>query len=242
MDAKDIINSQRGYSNVIQSDQDPPNPLAGRQAFTGSTIGYVSTQLDLTSLAGQSVQFRFRMGTDKFTYRYGWLVDDVAIYSCSPPGLVVSATSGLTTSEGGTAATFNIKLAVAPTSAVVLTVTSSEIGEGIVTPSSLTFTPENWSQEQEITVTGVADNLSDGDRNYTVMIAVHETNDTAGFAIANAATISITNLDDRVGASGSRRGGGGSFDVLVFGLLLLVHRFFCDGIYKIQRRRNVTAV
>ncbi len=61
------------------------NPLAGRQAFVGNSHGYISTRLDLSPLAGQSVRFRFRYGDDGFLAVLGWMVDDVRIYTCPAP-------------------------------------------------------------------------------------------------------------------------------------------------------------
>jgi Zn-dependent metalloprotease len=61
------------------------NPLGGRKAFVHSSHGYVSTKLDLSSLAGEGVRFRFRIGTDDFGDGLGWFIDDVKIYTCSAP-------------------------------------------------------------------------------------------------------------------------------------------------------------
>ena len=36
----------------------------------------------MSSLAGQSVRFRFRIGTDEDIEDFGWFIDDVRIYSC----------------------------------------------------------------------------------------------------------------------------------------------------------------
>ena len=41
--------------------------------------------MDLTSLAGQSVRFRWRMGLDPFVWDWGWWLDDVRIYTCFTP-------------------------------------------------------------------------------------------------------------------------------------------------------------
>ena len=60
------------------------NPLAGRPAFTWQSQGYVSSRANLSSLAGKSVKFRFRIATDKLGGDYGWFIDDVSIYSCTP--------------------------------------------------------------------------------------------------------------------------------------------------------------
>jgi bacillolysin len=58
------------------------NPLANRSAFVQDSFGYTASQLDLTSLAGQNVRFRFRIGTDVDVDDFGWFIDDVAIYQC----------------------------------------------------------------------------------------------------------------------------------------------------------------
>jgi Zn-dependent metalloprotease len=58
------------------------NPLGGRSAFTGISHGYISTRLNLASLAGQNVMIRFRLGLDSSGYSLGWFVDDVQLYEC----------------------------------------------------------------------------------------------------------------------------------------------------------------
>ena len=57
-------------------------PLSGRLAFAGSSHGYISTRVNLTSLAGKTVIFRWRMGLDFAFAVWGWWVDDVQVYSC----------------------------------------------------------------------------------------------------------------------------------------------------------------
>mgnify|MGYP001103618194 CR=1 FL=1 len=69
-----------GYNGTIDSDWG--NPLGGRSAFVHESYGYYSSRMDLTSLAGQNVRFRFRMGTDISVWDYGWFIDDVRIYTC----------------------------------------------------------------------------------------------------------------------------------------------------------------
>jgi Zn-dependent metalloprotease len=58
------------------------NPLKGRSAFVGSSHGYISTRLNLATLAGQTVGFRWRMGLDDVGSDWGWWVDNVKIYTC----------------------------------------------------------------------------------------------------------------------------------------------------------------
>ncbi|CAK0769423.1 exported hypothetical protein [Gammaproteobacteria bacterium] len=59
------------------------NPLGGRNAFVKVTPGYVSTRYDLSSLTGQSVRFRIRVGSDDGYTNDSWVVDDVRIYTCA---------------------------------------------------------------------------------------------------------------------------------------------------------------
>ena len=74
-----------GYKGPLQSGFG--NPLAGRQAFGGQSNGYGSSRLDLTSLSGLSVRFRFRIATDNNGFGdYGWFIDDVRIYTCAAAG------------------------------------------------------------------------------------------------------------------------------------------------------------
>lgn len=84
-DAGSLISAGQGYNGVVDTGQS--NPLAARAAFVGSSpnTGYTSTQLDLSgsALAGQSIRFRFRIGTDNWDDNMGWQIDDVNIYTCS---------------------------------------------------------------------------------------------------------------------------------------------------------------
>jgi bacillolysin len=72
------------------------NPLSGKSGFVRESNGYISSRVDLSSLAGQGVRFRFRIGTDSSGVDYGWWVDDVRIYRCLPTIKVsdVSVTEG----------------------------------------------------------------------------------------------------------------------------------------------------
>jgi len=45
---------------------------------------------------------------------------------------------------------------------------SSAPGEGTVSPTSLTFSVDNWNAPQTVTVTGVDDKVADGNQPYSV--------------------------------------------------------------------------
>jgi bacillolysin len=79
-DANTLGFTHNGYNGTISNSFG--NPLGGRQAFTSESNGYVSSRVNLSSLGGQSVRLRFRIGTDSSTDDYGWFIDDIRIYTC----------------------------------------------------------------------------------------------------------------------------------------------------------------
>ena len=119
----------------------------------------------------------------------GTLIDPIPL-----AGLIVTPTSGLTTSESGGFATFSVALGKAPTANVVISVVSSNTGEGSLSTSSLTFTSTNWNTAQTVTVTGVNDNSVDGPQPYVVNLTSSSINDAAYNGISSS--VSLTNLDD----------------------------------------------
>ena len=68
------------------------NPLAGLQAWcSATTTTYRQTIADVSSYAGQTVQFRWRIGTDSSVSRPGWDVDNVSVQSCQASGGIPNA-------------------------------------------------------------------------------------------------------------------------------------------------------
>jgi len=89
-DAMPRIDGGRTYNGTIVAGGD--NPLRGMPAFVGTSYGYTGTRLDLSTLAGQSIRFRFRIGTDTYNSSLGWVVDNFGIYSCVTPGGHITGT------------------------------------------------------------------------------------------------------------------------------------------------------
>lgn len=82
-------------------------------SFNGHSLGYVSTRYDLSSLSGKEVLFRFRVVTDQFVSAYGWLIDDLSIYTCagndnSPDAFSFSATNDVPLTSEQTSNTIRI--------------------------------------------------------------------------------------------------------------------------------------
>jgi len=56
------------------------NPLGGRAAWTGNSFGFFTTVVDLGSVvAGQSVQLRWRLGSDSGVGGTGWWIDSIML-------------------------------------------------------------------------------------------------------------------------------------------------------------------
>ncbi|MBO9664109.1 choice-of-anchor U domain-containing protein [Dokdonella sp.] len=109
--------------------------------------------------------------------------------------IAVSTTGGLNTTEAGGTATFTIVLGSQPTADVTIALSSSDTGEGTVAPASVTFTAANWNGAQTVTVTGVDDDVDDGDVAYTILTAPATSAD-AGYSGRDAADVGVTNTDD----------------------------------------------
>ncbi|HRG97868.1 MAG TPA: hypothetical protein PLR99_16550 [Polyangiaceae bacterium] len=113
--------------------------------------------------------------------------DDVA-------SLVVGAPSGTHTSERGGAVTFDVTLGARPTVNVVVPVRVSDATEARVSAASLTFTTANWETPQTVTVTGLADAVTDGPQPYDVLLGATTSAD-APFA-GLTGMVSLVNDDD----------------------------------------------
>ena len=110
-------------------------------------------------------------------------------------GIVVSPTSGLTTTEGGGTANFTIELTSEPTFDVTIGLTSSRPDEGLPSTDSVIFTPNNWDTPQRVTVTGQNDGVDDDDVSYTILTAPATSGD-SGYSGVNADDVSLDNTDD----------------------------------------------
>jgi len=66
------------YTGLISNSA---NPLQGRQGWC-NLKPFARTIVDIASLAGQTAQFRFRLGSDASVGAEGWYIDDVRVQSC----------------------------------------------------------------------------------------------------------------------------------------------------------------
>ncbi len=110
-------------------------------------------------------------------------------------GFSISAISGNTTEVGAGTATFTISLDSPPDSSVTIAVSSSDETEGTASPTSLSFTTDNWNGTQTVTVTGVDDSLADGDITYSVVLGAATSFDTL-YSGLNPSNVTVTNTDN----------------------------------------------
>jgi len=160
----DSLFEENGYNGIINEEG---NPLLGRRGFIDDTHGYISSRLNLSTLAGQSVRFRFRIGTDRTLGFEGWFIDDVRIYTCAdtsgPPTMSINNVTVAEGNSGNTNANFTVSLAYASTSTVTVQYatangTSNPATAGTdyiaVPATTLTFTPGQTSKTVTIEVKG----------------------------------------------------------------------------------------
>ena len=112
-------------------------------------------------------------------------------------GFAINPLAGLTTTEAGGAASFTVALTARPTSAVTISVATSDVSEGTTNVSQLVFTADNWDQPQTVTVTGVEDHDIDGAVAYQVILGQAVSADPL-YAALDPFDVSLTNTDDDV--------------------------------------------
>jgi Zn-dependent metalloprotease len=77
--ASEALPTLNGYNGSLAAG----NPLQGRGAFVDHSNGFESTRLNLASLAGSSVRWRWVIGANGTgDARLGWYIDDVRLYTC----------------------------------------------------------------------------------------------------------------------------------------------------------------
>lgn len=124
-------------------------------------------------------------------YKFALIIE----YVVPGPQVFVYPTAGLVTKENGTEARFSVVLDTAPTDDVTFVIASSDNTEGIVAPATLTFTPENWSVPQTVTVTGLDDYERDGSVRYYAIIAPAVSSDPQ-YSGLDPQDVSVINRDE----------------------------------------------
>ena len=114
------------------------------------------------------------------------LAKTLTVTNTEQPSIQVNSTTG-TTTETGNVIEYTVRICSQDNATVTLT--SSDTGEGTVSPASLAFTTANWSTVQTFTVTGVDDAIADNNVDYTVTLS-------ASAYGATDTVINLSNTDD----------------------------------------------
>jgi hypothetical protein len=133
------------------------------------------------------------------------------------PGLTVAPTQGLATSEDGGTAAFEVALNTRPGADVVVELTSSDPMEGVPSPASLRFTPDDWSAVRTVTVTGQDDGVDDGPALYTIHLSGPDPRDVELVNLAPLAGSTAARVIVLAPAGGLtlQEGGTGTFGVVL---------------------------
>lgn len=119
---------------------------------------------------------------------------EITIVDDDLPGVRLSAATN-TTSEAGASVDLAVTLTAQPTAPVTVTVSSSDPSEGALS-QQLLFTPQNWNIPQTVQVTGVDDQVDDGDISYQVIATLSSADPL--FAAVQPVMRPLTNLDNEV--------------------------------------------
>lgn len=123
--------------------------------------------------------------------------DDVALTNTDDDtaGITVSDAGSGTTTETGGQVSFTVRLDSEPLDSVIIDLSSSDLSEGVVSVTSLTFDAANWDVPQTVTVTGQDDDVDDGDVSYSVVTSAASSGDPL-YSGLNANDVALQNLDD----------------------------------------------
>ncbi len=203
------------------------NPLAGRSAFTNPSHGYVSTLVNLSSMASQTIQLRWRVGTDGSIGSYGWFVDDVSVNTCPTPSTVALSSTTYSVNENGGSVTVTVSRTGSSTGAVTVNYATASGSATAGIDFSSAIGTLSWADgelgNKTFSVTILDDTASEGSETVNLTIS-----GPSGAILGTSSAILTINDNDSSGGGG---GGALGWPLLLFGLLLL----------PLRRRLQLTA-
>lgn len=140
----------------------------------------------------------------------------VVVPAAAQTGSIVVTGNNLATSESGTQQSFTVRLGSAPTGDVTIPITSTNMLEGMPSPSQLVFTRANWGTNQAVTVTGQVNCApNDSTRAYQILVGKAVSLDPNYIGLAGP-PVDATNADD-----GDKSGTTNSPDIHICGYTLV---------------------
>ncbi|MDP6287158.1 MAG: hypothetical protein QF548_04700, partial [Acidimicrobiales bacterium] len=196
---KDVYNAQDPITFQRDGDGSFKWTKTGVSVWSASTVDYDGSGSSATGVvpSGWSVYMAFAAKNRNTTRTLTSEQLNISHSSCGSPGFTVTPSAGSTgVSETGTTDTFTVVLTDAPSSNVVISATSNDTGEATVSTASLTFTTGNWNTAQTVTVTGIDDDVDDGDQTSTVTLSVNDSSSDDNFDPLADQTVSVTTTDN----------------------------------------------
>jgi Zn-dependent metalloprotease len=194
------VGGQAYNASIVASTPYASSPLLNRMAFTGYSGGWTYTMYDISTLAGKTVQWRFRFATDQIVYYYGWNIDELYHYHCSNGSLQMSeATKSVVESMGSAVITVNRNGGAAGAATVAYSTVNGTAHAGVdFTAVSGTL---SWAagdaHPKTITVPIVNRAGIQGDRSFQVHLGATTGAPTVG--TPGSTTVTITDNDGAVG-------------------------------------------
>ena len=228
-------------SQISGKDVSIPFIISELSTATGGGVDYSINASPLIILAGaNSAQIKLTIVDDFFNEADETVIIDMGIPTNATASGTISHTAtildddvvGFRTNqsdgttivlESGTNDIFSVELKSQPSSDVVLNIISADEGEAIVDKSSISFTPTSWDSPQYISVTGVDDDLSDGDKITNITISVDAKKSDDAFDALKDQIVNVSTIDDdipgftlsKLNASVSESGSTDSFTVVL---------------------------
>jgi len=110
------------------------------------------------------------------------------------PSITLTEPDVATIAESGVTDHYTLTLGTPPTAEVVVSVSGTD--QVLVSPATLTFTPENWDVPQTVTVTAVDDSVVEGD--HTAVITHSAVSADAGYNGISVASVTVNIVDNDV--------------------------------------------
>ena len=161
---------------------------------TTQTVTVTGVDDDSDSDRSTSITHTASSSDQNYTINSGLGTVAVTLTDDDTAGVTVSETALTVTEASGTGqtASYTVVLDSEPTADVTVTPASGDTGVATLSAASLTFTSSTWDTTQTVTVTGVDDDIDNGDRTTTITHTVAG----ADYASVTAANVEVTLIDD----------------------------------------------
>jgi len=168
------------------------NPVTFDQitAFQTGVTSQPSFSSDASAFVASANDFQTILVRDTST---GAIIASLDPIESTPATVTLAESDGSTSvTESGATDTYTLTLGTQPTADVIVSVTGTD--QLTVSPSSLTFTPENWDVPQNVIVSAVDDSVVEGD--HTAVITYSASSTDAGYNGISVADVTVPIADN----------------------------------------------